>query len=217
MRSGVRVSWVARLDTPPALHGRRATRTGAAQRDAGHRCRIVARTCLSRQEVRTVATRWRASSARRRHGSGGRSNSAARKASSAAASSVRSVVSTLRQRPDRPERERGAPREAFSRSTRHVPATNPSRVKVLTGSWVAGRTASAASALSTRVRSACDSSRLSKSYRKRGGAGTSGPGRGASGRSNSSRPDSSRKARSPDAGARTRRPVGSARTTPGRP
>ena len=44
-----------------------------------------------------------------------------------------------------------------------------------------------------RLRSSCDSRRLSYSGRKRTGAGASGSGRGASGRSKSSRPRSSRK------------------------
>ena len=105
MRSGVRVSWVARLDTPPALHGRRATRTGAAQRDAGHRCRIVARTCLSRQEARRLQL-----------GGGRRQRCSTRiRCSVESAGEERQQPGTLvgqgrrvalRQRPDRPERER---------------------------------------------------------------------------------------------------------------
>jgi hypothetical protein len=46
-----------------------------------------------------------------------------------------------------------------------------------------------------RVRSACESSRLSYSGKNRGGAGVSGSGRGAPGRSSSSAPCSSRKTR----------------------
>src|SRR5438046_10547264 len=106
MRSGVRVSWFARLDTPPALLGRRATRTGAAQRNAGHRGRIVARTRLNPQEGPTVATRWQTSSAPLDPDLVlGRLRGEERQQPGALVGQVRRLA--LRERPDRPKDQRG--------------------------------------------------------------------------------------------------------------
>ena len=173
MRSGVRVSWVARLDTPPALLGRGATRTGAGEHDAGHRCRIVARGTLSRQDgarlqlggERPTADR----SGRRGVPDAGAEERQQRRALVGQGRRIR------RPRAARSAGARAGPRpRPRSRSTRHVPATNPSTVNVLIGSWVTGAAARATSAVIARVRSAYDSSMFSKSYRKRGGAGRVG-------------------------------------------
>ena len=70
-------------------------------------------------------------------------------------------------------------------STRKVPAVAPSP----------GRSGTERLSRITRVRSLCDSSRLSYSDRRRGGAGMSSEGRGASGRSYSACPASPRTVR----------------------
>jgi len=82
-----------------------------------------------------------------------------------------------------------------SRSICHVAMTEPS-CKTVPCTIRAVDTGARSSPGRKRLRSACDSNRLSYSGKKREGAGVSGSGRGASGRSNNSRPRSSRNVRS---------------------
>ncbi len=73
-----------------------------------------------------------------------------------------------------------------------MPRTRPSWSTAPQPTDHTGRSSARSDSETNRLRSSCDSRRLSYSGRKRTGAGASGSGRGASGRSKSSRPRSSR-------------------------
>ena len=124
------------------------------------------------------------------------SASAATKPRSRRPSAASAAVARFVRRPDVVDDERRA--AARSRSRRQRPADEAvvEHGAVRPGRQGRAQSCSALVGQTNRLRSACESSTLSYSGRKRGGAGVSGSGRGASGRSKSSRPRSSRKARS---------------------